>query len=83
MIGQMLAHYEITASLGAGGMGEVYRAHDTKLKREVAIKVLPQTSSMTTTAGPASSARRSCSLRSTIRTSRRSTASRRSATSMR
>src|ERR1700683_3876802 len=36
-----LGPYEILASIGAGGMGEVYRAKDTKLEREVAIKVLP------------------------------------------
>jgi len=39
--GSRLAHYEINAPLGAGGMGKVYRATDTKLGREVAIKVLP------------------------------------------
>ncbi len=40
--GTRLGHYEIIEQLGAGGMGEVYRAHDTNLKRDVAIKVLPQ-----------------------------------------
>src|SRR5262245_24570889 len=39
--GTRLGPYEIIASLGAGGMGEVYRATDTNLKRQVAIKVLP------------------------------------------
>ena len=39
--GTKLGPYEILSPLGAGGMGEVYRAKDTKLDREVAIKVLP------------------------------------------
>jgi len=39
--GTKLGDYEIVALVGSGGMGEVYRAHDSKLKREVAIKVLP------------------------------------------
>src|ERR1700739_2630060 len=40
--GTRLGSYEVLASIGAGGMGEVYRAHDTKLGRDVAIKVLPE-----------------------------------------
>jgi serine/threonine protein kinase len=41
--GSKLGPYEIVAPIGAGGMGEVYRAKDTRLGRDVAIKVLPET----------------------------------------
>src|SRR2546430_6801246 len=46
--GTRLGPYEITTPLGAGGMGEVYRARDTRLGRDVAVKVLPSTFSADT-----------------------------------
>jgi serine/threonine protein kinase len=41
-VGVRLGAYEILAAIGAGGMGEVYRVRDTKLNRDVALKVLPE-----------------------------------------
>ena len=41
-IGSRLGHYNVTALIGEGGMGQVYQATDTKLNRDVALKILPE-----------------------------------------
>ena len=58
--GDMLGPYRVLDTLGAGGMGEVYRARDTKLNRDVAIKVLPEASRTIRTVSRGSRARRKC-----------------------
>ena len=61
--GARIGAYEIVSLLGAGGMGEVFRARDTKLNRDVAIKVLLRKSPPTPSAWRAFSAKRNCSRR--------------------
>ena len=58
--GTRLGSYEVVAQIGAGGMGEVYRAHDAKLARDVAIKILPVISRTIRNDCPAFSAKRAC-----------------------
>src|SRR3954468_22044114 len=82
--GRRLGAYQIVAPLGAGGMGEVYRARDTTLNRDVAIKVLPDLFAdaperlprLPRSGSRASGGKRRCWARSTIRTSHIFTASR-------
>jgi len=72
--GARLGPYEIVSALGAGGMGEVYKARDTRLDRTVAIKILPETVARDPRLRERSIERRARSPRSaTIRTSARCT----------
>ena len=74
--GTRLGPFEVTALLGAGGMGEVYRATDTQLDRDVALKLVPDPPSPPIrSVWPASFAKPKFWPRSITRTSRRSTAS--------
>ena len=58
--GETIAHYRIVSKLGEGGMGEVWQARDTKLGRDIAIKVLPDGFAADPTARRALTANRNC-----------------------
>ena len=69
LVGRRLGTYQVEARLGAGGMGEVYRARDTKLGRDVAIKILPRAFTSDQIGWGVSSAKR-CTRRYSARSSR-------------
>jgi hypothetical protein len=61
--GSRLGPYEVRQLIGAGGMGEVYRGHDSKLNRSVALKILPMRLRRILTGSGVSGAKRNCSRR--------------------
>jgi serine/threonine protein kinase len=71
-----IGSFEISSLIGVGGMGELYRARDTKLNRDVALKVLSENFANDPERLAGSNGKRRCFPHSTIRTSRTSTASR-------
>ena len=81
--GTCLGAYAILTPIGTGGMGEVYRAHDTKLHRDVALKVLPEAFARDENRRARFAREAQVSPRSIIPTSRTSTASRSRMGSMR